>query len=117
MNGLMGWIEDLDPLTFRFDGEEAARAITPEATADLMSAWAITGHRAQGSEAKRVIVALDVSNILTREWIYTAITRATEQVVLIGSKDTMTAALARRSTRQTGFPTELTHLRTFRSQE
>lgn len=107
MNGHMGWVESLDPPTFRFDGEDAARGVTEEATAELMSAWAITVHRAQGSEARRVVIALDGRGLLNREWLYTAITRATEQVVLVGSRDVLRAAVSRRSTRLTGFPGEL----------
>ena len=116
MNGLMGRVESLDPPTFRFDGEDAAREITEEAMAELMSAWAITVHRAQGSEVQRVVVALDGRNLLTREWLYTAITRATEQVVLVGSRDALRHAVGRLSMRRTAFPSELSDIETLGGQ-
>ena len=116
MNGLMGQVESLEPLTFRFDGEDAAREITAEASAEIMSAWAITVHRAQGSEARRVVVALDGQNLLTREWLYTAITRATEQVVVVGSRNALRAAVGRRSVRLSGFPGELLSAESFGEQ-
>ena len=41
-------------------------------------AYALTCHKLQGSEAPYVIIGLDFSakTLLTREWLYTAITRA-----------------------------------------
>lgn len=110
MNGLLGRVESIDPVAIRFDGEEVARQVGRDALAELVSAWAITGHRAQGSEARRVIVALDGVHSMTREWLYTAITRATQQVVLVGAKSSLRAAVGRRTMRVTGFPFELAAL-------
>lgn len=107
MNGLMGRLTSIDPLLIHFDGEDAPRQISPEAMLEMQSAWAITCHRAQGSEARRVIVALDGSRMLTREWLYTAVTRATEQVVLVGPPDAVGRAVSRRSCRHSGFRCDL----------
>lgn len=107
MNGLIGWLATTDGPLFRFDGEETPRVIGPVAASELASAWAITGHRAQGSEAMRVVVALDGKDLLTREWLYTAITRATEQVVLVGSREALRSAVQRRTMRCTAFRHEL----------
>jgi len=49
--------------------------------------YAITVHKAQGSQFKRVIIPIKRSQVLDRTFIYTAITRATEQVVIIGDID------------------------------
>jgi exodeoxyribonuclease V alpha subunit len=46
----------------------------------------ISVHKAQGSQFDEVIVLLDSSNIVDRDWIYTAITRATTKVHIIGSE-------------------------------
>jgi exodeoxyribonuclease V alpha subunit len=50
----------------------------------LTLAYAITGHKAQGSEAPTVIVPVFRSRVLSREWLYTVITRARERCYLIG---------------------------------
>lgn len=102
-NGQFGWITGLAPLTVHFDGEDEPREVPPEVAWDLQSAWAITGHRAQGSEARRVVVALEPGALLTREWLYTALTRGTETVILVGPRDILAASVGRRSERWTAF--------------
>ena len=51
---------------------------------DLELGNAVTVHKAQGSQWRRVIVALTGSRMLDRTLIYTAMTRAQQQVILIG---------------------------------
>lgn len=55
---------------------------------DLELAFAITAHKSQGSEFKAVVIPLTASHyvILARKLIYTAVTRAKEKVVLVGTK-------------------------------
>ena len=52
---------------------------------NLELAYAITCHSFQGSQAERVIVALDFSSfiLLSREWVYTAVTRAQKHCTLV----------------------------------
>lgn len=54
----------------------------------LAMAYALTVHRAQGSEYPCIVAAVDMSNsiMLTRKLLYTAVTRAKQRVVLIGQK-------------------------------
>jgi exodeoxyribonuclease V alpha subunit len=69
-------------------------------------AYAITVHKAQGSQFKRVIVPMVRSRLLDRTLIYTAMTRGIEQVVFIGDRDAFDAAVAappRSHERQVGF--------------
>lgn len=73
-------------------------------------AHAITVHKSQGSQWPVVIVPTFKNRLQDRSMIYTAITRAQEQVILVGDHDalveaieTMPAALRR----QVGFPTWL----------
>lgn len=70
---------------------------------DYSPAWALTIHRSQGSEFDRVVVVLppEESPLATRELIYTAITRAREQVYVWGAEATVRAALGERSLRCT----------------
>lgn len=51
----------------------------------MLLAYAITCHKAQGSEYRRVIVLAHSSNggMLSREWLYTAVTRARENLILL----------------------------------
>lgn len=107
MNGLVGWVENLDPLLVRFDGESEAREVSGPARHELASGWCLTVHRAQWSEAKRVIILLYAPTLITREWLYTAVTRGVEQVVLIGPAENISAGVARREDRCTAFLSEL----------
>ena len=58
-------------------------------------AYAISVHKAQGSQWNRVIIPVFQSRILDRSLIYTAITRAVEQIVLIGDLDSIEAGVQR----------------------
>lgn len=87
-NGDMGVIEDIDPsgelLTLRFDDRLCTY------TADLLSqlelAYAVTVHKAQGSEYRAVVLvsAPVAPTLMVRGVLYTAITRAKELLVLVG---------------------------------
>ena len=72
--------------------------------ADTTSAWALTVHKAQGSEFDHVVLVLPPdadSPILTRELLYTGITRARQRLTLVlpGGEATLRAALRRRTER------------------
>jgi exodeoxyribonuclease V alpha subunit len=56
-------------------------------------AYAITVHKAQGSQFKRVIVPVTRSRLLDRALIYTALTRGIEQVVFIGDRHAFDRAI------------------------
>ena len=47
--------------------------------------YAITLHKAQGSQFPRVIIALQSGRIVDRAWLYTAITRAEAEIHIVGS--------------------------------
>ncbi len=106
VNGLLGMVESIRPpdsLSVLWDGEEEARVISAEAAADLGLAYAITCHKSQGSAAQAVIVLVEGSRLETREWLYTAITRARSLVVLVATESDLSAASHRRTLRTTGF--------------
>ena len=68
-------------------------------------AFAMTVHKSQGSEYDRVLLVLPddpVQRLLSREIVYTGITRAKQQVVVYGSREVLDAALARRIQRISG---------------
>ena len=60
---------------------------------DLELGYAITVHKAQGSQWPRVIVPLTGHRLLDRTLIYTAITRAQKQVLIVGDENAAKAAV------------------------
>ena len=104
-NGLLGVVDTIagPEVAIRWDGEREPRSLPQAAEADIELAYAITCHRAQGSGSQAVVIAVETSRLVTREWIYTAITRSRELVILVGDAEGLRKALARRTTRTTGF--------------
>lgn len=91
------------------DGER--RPILESMLDDLELGYAVTVHKAQGSQWPRVIVAVTGSRMLDRTLIYTAMTRAQTQVIIVG--DPVAArqaveALPRAHTRNVGLGALLT---------
>lgn len=78
--------------------------ISPARLADVQTVHAMTVHRAQGSQFASVTVVLPPaeSPLLTRELLYTAITRARERVRVVGSEAAVRAAVARPVARASG---------------
>jgi exodeoxyribonuclease V alpha subunit len=70
----------------------------------VQSPLAMTVHKAQGSEADRVSVVLPPpeSPLLTRELLYTAVTRARAVVRVVGTEQAVREAVQRRVTRASG---------------
>jgi exodeoxyribonuclease V alpha subunit len=77
--------------------------------ADIETLHAMTIHKSQGSQAAEVTVLLPPtdSRLLTRELLYTAVTRARRKVRLIGSEEQFRAAVERRAIRATGLSRRL----------
>ena len=63
--------------------------------------YAMTIHKSQGSQftTAAVLMPPPASRILTRELLYTAVTRAREQVIIVGTEETIRAAVARPAAR------------------
>lgn len=68
------------------------------------SAWAMTVHKSQGSEFDAVLVLLpdQRSPVLTRELLYTAVTRARRRVAVAGSAAVVAAAIDAPTRRHSG---------------
>lgn len=59
-----------------------------QAVLDCMElGYAITLHKAQGSQFPRIIIALQKGRIVDRAWLYTAITRAESEIHIVGAED------------------------------
>ena len=69
----------------------------------------MTVHKSQGSEFDEVSVVLPPrpSRVLTRELLYTAVTRARSRVTLIGGEPVLRAAVESRTQRRSGLATRL----------
>ena len=90
-NGDIGNIVSVDlegeTLTVDFDGRIAQYGF--DSLLELEHAWAMTVHKAQGSEYRAVILALGNSApmLMTRDILYTAVTRAKELLILVGDEE------------------------------
>ena len=80
------------------------RAIPPEFLPRHETAFAMTVHKSQGSEFDRVLMVLppEDSILLTRELIYTGITRARQSVMVWSDEAVFSAAVKRRTERRSG---------------
>ena len=89
-NGDVGVIQSIDPrgdrLVIDFEGRIAE--YTPEMLSELEPAFAMTVHKAQGSEYRAVVLAAvnGAPMLLTRGVLYTAITRAKDLLVIVGEE-------------------------------
>ncbi|MEE2903056.1 MAG: exodeoxyribonuclease V subunit alpha [Myxococcota bacterium] len=106
--GLIGKIQgDSENLVCRFPSsseEEPTREFTPARLPQNEAVYAMTIHKSQGSEFKRVLVILpkELSPILSRELLYTAVTRAAEEVYIMATEDVIKAAVNQRISRASG---------------
>ena len=108
-NGDAGIIQNIDSdaeiVTVCFDEEKLVDYPFSELD-DLEPAYAVTVHKSQGSEYPAVILPLlsGPSGLFNRNLLYTAVTRARDCVVILGSRQTVAAMTAnvRENRRYTG---------------
>ena len=83
------------------DGD-AVRLFDPTTLADTETAFAMTVHKAQGSQYDTVVFVVPplTSPLLQREMLYTAVTRAAKRLVIVGSRAAIEKALVTRSERR-----------------
>lgn len=95
-NGTLGMVEEAlpDGVPITWDGHDRPLTYRQDRREALDLAYAISVHKAQGSQFRRVIIPIFPSRLLDRTLIYTALTRATEQVVLVGALEALEAAVA-----------------------
>ncbi|KVO54988.1 AAA family ATPase [Burkholderia stagnalis] len=86
----------------RADG--TARAVSPAALPPHETAFALTVHKSQGSEFDEAALVLPATfgRVLTRELVYTAVTRARTRVQVIGGRRVLAQAIATRTQRDSG---------------
>ncbi|MCX6462420.1 MAG: exodeoxyribonuclease V subunit alpha, partial [Pseudonocardiales bacterium] len=105
------WNGDTGVVVATADGPRVAFArggpptlYAPSRLPEVTGVHAMTVHRGQGSQFRRVTVLLPPpeSPLLTRELLYTAVTRAREGVRVVGSEEAVRAAVARPVGRASG---------------
>ena len=93
-----------------FEADAGARAFAPESLPAHEGAFAITVHKSQGSEYAHVAVLLPPDpehRILSRQLLYTGISRARERLDLCATADVVAASLARPIRRAGGLAAKL----------
>jgi exodeoxyribonuclease V alpha subunit len=77
---------------------------SPTRLAAVETVYAMTVHKSQGSQFDTAAVLLPdaTSPILTRELLYTAVTRARSELILVGTEDAIRAAASRPVARTSG---------------
>ncbi|WP_347354435.1 exodeoxyribonuclease V subunit alpha [Intrasporangium sp.] len=85
------------------------RAFAPWRLSDIETMHAMTVHKAQGSQAEHVavIVPPTTSRLLTRELLYTAVTRAEHHLTIVGSRAAIRAAVETPAQRSSGLAQRL----------
>jgi exodeoxyribonuclease V alpha subunit len=80
-----------------FERQGGLVEISPTRLDTVDTVHALTIHKSQGSQVDAVVVLLPdpSSRILTRELLYTAVTRAREEIIICGTESAILAALAR----------------------
>ncbi|WP_426702592.1 exodeoxyribonuclease V subunit alpha [Rhodanobacter sp. Col0626] len=85
------------------------RHVLPSRLGDVETVYAMTVHKSQGSEFEHtaLILPADANNILTRELLYTGITRARRWFSLFGSHAIVDSAIMQRTRRYSGLAERL----------
>jgi exodeoxyribonuclease V alpha subunit len=104
-NGDFAMLVDGEPPTAVVQSDaDGFREIAEARLPKFSDAFALSVHKAQGSEFDEVLIVLPEEDapLLTRELLYTAVSRARKRVRLVGPKQVVAAALERRAQRYSG---------------
>jgi exodeoxyribonuclease V alpha subunit len=90
--------------TAAFERQGEIALFSPTRLAAVETVYAMTVHKSQGSQFDTAAVLLPdpSSRILTRELLYTAVTRAQTRLVLVGTEEAVRAAVERPIARASG---------------
>ena len=86
-NGNLGFVTEVNSDYIIVDFKQQGEIVIPRKYwEDLMLGYVVTAHSFQGSQAPYVVVGLDMAayTLLSKEWTYTALTRAKKYCVLVG---------------------------------
>jgi exodeoxyribonuclease V alpha subunit len=101
--GVVVTMED-ERVAAAFERHGAIVSFPPTRLHAVDTVYAMTIHKSQGSQFAPVAVVLppETSPILTRELLYTGATRASEQLIVVGTEASVRAAIARPAARASG---------------
>jgi len=87
-----------------FKTEDDGRYLTPAELPQVEVCYAMTVHKSQGSEYDNLVVILPDENspLLTRELVYTAVTRTKKSLTIAGSSNAFLQSINNQSTRYSG---------------
>jgi exodeoxyribonuclease V alpha subunit len=87
-----------------FERQGRLLAVSPTRLAAVETVYAMTVHKSQGSQFDTAAVVLPdaPSPLLTRELLYTAVTRARRELIVVAGEDAIRAAVARPVARASG---------------
>ena len=96
-------------LRIYFEGEKGVKEIAPNRLPDHNRAYALTVHKSQGTEFKHVLLVLpaEPSKVVSRELIYTAVTRARTAVDILSTKKTLQKGITSKLKRRSGLSDRL----------
>ena len=92
------------------DGDGGIRSLALNRLPEFTPAWASTVHKSQGSEFDSVLLILPTdsdSGALSRELLYTAITRARQRFMLHAKRDVVSSAIGKLTRRHSGLAQKL----------
>lgn len=88
-NGSLGKLINVEPSSESYGIVKLDTGDKIEITQDVLDCmelgYCITLHKAQGSQFPRIIIALQKGHIVDRAWLYTAITRAENEIHIVGN--------------------------------
>jgi exodeoxyribonuclease V alpha subunit len=104
VNGDTGLVFDHDGPLVAFRSGEGLRFLSPSRLDRVDTWWAMTIHKSQGSEFAHAVVSLPArpSPILSRQLLYTAVTRARDRLTIVASEVALRAAITHPVARASG---------------
>ncbi|HEY6761422.1 MAG TPA: exodeoxyribonuclease V subunit alpha, partial [Baekduia sp.] len=98
-----------DRLQAVFERRGGLTRVRPNQLGAVETVYAMTVHKSQGSQFGTAAVLLPppTSRILTRELLYTGVTRARDRLIVVGTEESLRAAITRPATRASGLGARL----------
>jgi len=95
-NGTLGKLTAIEPIgVVQTYGTNNEVTLTPELLSIISPAYALTIHKAQGSQFQRVIVAMSAGSFVDRSSFYTAITRAEFELHIVCPEDKLVSIITK----------------------
>jgi exodeoxyribonuclease V alpha subunit len=89
---------------FPGEGGDGYRSVPLARLPELDTAFAMTVHKSQGSEFQQIALVLPAvsTRVVTRELLYTAVTRARSEVLLVSPESVLKEGISKQTSRRSG---------------